>query len=100
MVDIMRIALTKSRTAWRASHQPVLIGSCLSISHACLQCLSSRWFESLCSTTLHDWTDGGSVHVFFNVEYGFISVGELMLFYGMGMEIKGKVMYYCFKEVK
>ena len=34
-----------------------------------------------------------------NGEYGF-TYGELMLFCGMGMEFKGKIMLYCFREVK
>ena len=30
----------------------------------------------------------------------FYFYGELMLFYGMGVEFKHKIISYCFKEVK
>ena len=39
MVDIMRIASTKSQIVRGASNQPALMGSCLTISHTCLPCL-------------------------------------------------------------
>ena len=42
MVDIMQIALAKSRNPSGASHQPALMGSCLTISHTCLLCLPGR----------------------------------------------------------
>ena len=35
-MKILCIALAKSRSARGAAHQPVLIGSCLTISHTCL----------------------------------------------------------------
>ena len=97
----MRIALAKFRSARGASHQPVLMGSCLTISHTCLSCLPSRWVKSLCSTAPYDWTGGGSVDLFFflNGEYGFSYV-VLMLFFGMGVKFKDKIMYYRFREVK
>ena len=45
-----------------------------------------------------DWANGGSVNVFYG-GYGF-TYGELMLFYGMGVELKDKIMLSCFREVK
>ena len=74
VVHIMLIASAKSRNVRGASHQPALMGSCLTISHTCLTCLPSRWVKSLRSTTPYDWTDGGSVDVFLNGEYGFTSM--------------------------
>ena len=74
IVHIMRIASAKSRSVRGASHQPVLMGSCLTISHTCLTCLPSRSVKSLYSTTPYNWTGGGSVDVFFNGEYGFTSM--------------------------
>ena len=41
MVNIMRIASTKSQIARGASNQPALMGSCLTISHTYLPCLPS-----------------------------------------------------------
>ena len=41
MVDIMRIASTKSQIVRGAPNQPALMGSCLTISHTCLPCLPS-----------------------------------------------------------
>ena len=34
------------------------------------------------------------------VFYGFSSMGELVLFYEMGMEFKDKITLNCFREVK
>ena len=42
MVNIMQIVLAKSQSTTGASHQPDFMGSCLTISHMCLACLSSR----------------------------------------------------------
>ena len=42
MINIRQIVLAKSHNASGASHQPAFIGSCLTISHACLSCLPSR----------------------------------------------------------
>ena len=37
--------------------------------------------------------------LFWHGEYGF-TYRELMLFYGIGMEFKDKILLYCFREVK
>ena len=42
---------------------------------------------------------GDSVNVFWHGEYDF-TYSELMLFWGMGIEFKDKIMLYCFLEVK
>ena len=39
---ILLIASAKSWSARRASHRPAFMGSCLTISHTCLHCSSSR----------------------------------------------------------
>ena len=50
--------------------------------------------------TPYDWSNGGYVDgVFLHAEYGF-TYRELMLFWGMGMEFKDKMMLHCFREVK
>ena len=47
----------------------------------------------------YDWVNGGCVDVFSHGDYG-LSHGELMLFQGMGMKFKNKIMLHCFREVK
>ena len=42
---------------------------------------------------------GDPVDVFWNGEYGF-TYRELMLFWGMGVEFKDKIMLYCFGKMK
>ena len=50
--------------------------------------------------TPYDWSNGGYVdRVFLHAEHGF-TYRELMIFWGMGMEFKDKMMLYCFREVK
>ena len=39
---MLYILSAKSQSARGASHQPVFMGSCMTISHMCLPCLSSR----------------------------------------------------------
>ena len=48
----------------------------------------------------YDWANGGSVDDFQDGEYGFSSKGSIVLFQGMGMEFKDKIMLHCFREVK
>ena len=43
MVNVTLIALAKSWSRRVVSHQLAFIVSCLTISHTCLLCLSSRW---------------------------------------------------------
>ena len=74
VVHIMQITLAKSSSTRGASHQPAVMGSCLTISHTCFTCLHSRWSYILALKTPYDWTDGGSVDVFLNGEYGFTSM--------------------------
>ena len=40
---------------------------------------------------LYDWANSGSVGAFFMAWYGFRSMGELVLFQGMGMEFSGNI---------
>ena len=42
MVNIMQIAPAKSRSKKEACHQPAFMDSCLTISHTCLPCVTSR----------------------------------------------------------
>ena len=49
--------------------------------------------------TPYDWANGGYVVVFFPAEDSF-TYRELVLFWGMGMEFKDKMMLHCFREVK
>ena len=65
MVNIMRVALAKSRSVMGASHQQAFMGSWLTIGQVWQPCLpSSRWVKALCSIATHDWANGGSVDVF------------------------------------
>ena len=47
----------------------------------------------------YDWANGGYVDVFLMVSMVLL-LWELMLFLGMSMEFKYKVMLYCLREVK
>ena len=42
MIKIMQILLAKCQSAKAASHQPGVMGSCLTNSHMCMPCLPSR----------------------------------------------------------
>ena len=55
--------MAKSRSARGASHQPALMGNCLTISHRCLPCPLSR-LVSPSATPSYDWANGGSANVF------------------------------------
>ena len=71
----MLIASVKSQSARGASHQPVFIGSCLTIIHTCLPCLPDRVSPCvLCPLMIGLMRNGGSVDVFLHGEYGFSSV--------------------------
>ena len=45
---MMLIALANSRSVRGASHQPAIMGSCLTISYMCLPCLSGGGWDSPC----------------------------------------------------
>ena len=45
---VMLIALSKSWSARRTSHQPVFMDSCLAITHTCLPCLPSGRINPTC----------------------------------------------------
>ena len=53
----------------------------------------------MCSITPYDWDNGGYIDVGGYAEYGF-TYRELMLFWGMDMKFKDKMMLHCFREVK
>ena len=59
------IAFAKSRSIRGASHQPVFMGSCLTISHTCLLFLPSRRVSPcvLCPLMIGLTHNGGSVDV-------------------------------------
>ena len=62
----MRIALAKFRSARRASHQPVFMSSCLTISHACLPDLTSAWVSPCVPCVFYSgtrWNDPVSIFV-------------------------------------
>ena len=75
------MASAKSRTAKGASHQPVFMGNCLTITHTILSCLSS--YPTIIHACLHclpnkrvspcvlcppyDWANGGSADVFLHM---------------------------------
>ena len=63
----MLIASAKSQSTRGASHQPVFIGSCLTISHTCLLFLPSRRVSPcvLCPLTIRLMHNGGSVDALF-----------------------------------
>ena len=53
----------------------------------------------MCGAPLDDWSNGGSVDVFFT--YGMVivlwGVGRIL---GMGMEFRDRIMLNCFREPK
>ena len=75
----MLIASAKCQRARGASHQPVLMGSCLAISHTCLPCLPSGRVSPtcvLCPLMIGVMCNDGSVDVFLRSQYGFSSLGS------------------------
>ena len=73
----MLMASAKSWRVRRASHQLVLVGSCLTISHTCLPCLPSGGVNPcvICPLMTELIHNGGSVDGLLHGEYGFSSVG-------------------------
>ena len=74
----MLIASAKYQSGRRASHQPVFMGSCLTMSHTYLLCLPRRRVSPcvLCPLMTRLMRNGGSVDVFLYDEYGYGSVGS------------------------
>ena len=72
----VQIAPAKFWSVRGASHQPALMGSCLTISHTCLPCLPSRWVYSLCSMVSYDWVDDSSADIILNSKYGLSFMGS------------------------
>ena len=91
MVNVMLIASAKFRRARGASHQPVFMGSCLTISHRFLPCLSSRTVSLcvLCSLMIGLMRNGGPVDVFCMVSV-VIVLWEVTTILGNGCGIQGQ----------
>ena len=71
----------------------------LLVTHVCPAYLVDE-LRSLCSVAPYDWVDGVVLLTIFEWWVCFYFYGELMLFYGMGVEFTDKIMEYCFREVK
>ena len=75
----MLVALAKSRSMRGASHQPVFMSSCLTISHTCLPSLPSGRIRPTCVLCPHMiglMHNNGSVDIFLHGQYCFSSVGS------------------------
>ena len=72
----MSITLAKPLSVRGASHQPPLMGSCLTISDTCLHCppRTQASLRILCSLMIGLMFNGGSVDIFLHGEYGFSPV--------------------------
>ena len=92
------IASAKSQSAREASHHPAFMDSFLTIGHMCLPCLPSRWVNCYMFSTPHSHSE--AMTIFKTWWVWFKSYGELVLFWGMNIEFKDKIMLHCFLEMK
>ena len=88
----MLIASAKSWNARGASHQPVFMGSCLTISHTCLPCLPSRRVSPcvLYPLMIGLMRNGSSVGNFFCMVSLVIVLFKVTVILGNGCGIQGK----------
>ena len=92
-LNVVLIASAKSRSARGASHQPVFMGSSLTISHTCLPFLLSGRVSPTCALgalIIGLMRNDGSVDVFLHGQYSFSSVVLVAAILGNACGIQGQ----------
>ena len=99
--------LAKSQSVRGTSHHPAFMDSCLSISQTRLACLLHKWVSPRCSIKRH-WIQrhmelrqtSMTAELLLESMCWCKFFGELVLFEGMRMEFRDKIMSHYSREVK